>query len=85
MNITPEKLQLLLHTLIKADNGDEDDLDRPFAFFLQDREIQEDLAECMQWMLINQERTVPVIFKPQSIFKFVPVPLNLSSHQDSFF
>lgn len=79
VNITPEKLQLLLHTLIKADNGDEDDLDRPFAFFLQDREIQEDLAECMQWMLINQERTVPVIFKPQSIFKVRPVTRCTSS------
>eukprot|EP00095_Tigriopus_kingsejongensis_P005939 maker-scaffold316_size209483-snap-gene-1.29 protein:Tk05939 transcript:maker-scaffold316_size209483-snap-gene-1.29-mRNA-1 annotation:"notchless protein homolog 1" len=79
VGITTDKLQVLLQALLRAEDEDSEDADRPFAFYLQDREIQVDLAECMKWMLINQERTVPVIFKPQSVFKVKPVTRCTSS------
>lgn len=69
VDITPDKLRVLLVALLKEEDDEDETAERPFNFYLSDRQIESTLDECMKWLLIDQERTVPVIFKPQSVFR----------------
>lgn len=76
-DVTPKKLEILIQTLIKQsrdqddDDDDEDDdlSDRPFLFYLGGEEISVNLGECLDKLNINKERTLPILFKPQAVFK----------------
>ena len=72
VSITPEQLLVLVRALLKDQNDDDDDdedQERPFLFFLDEEQIRETLEETFKRIYINKERTVPVIFKPQSLFR----------------
>ena len=82
-NVTTEKLKLLLrafhqaekNTTTKKNNEEEDDedfMDVPYLFFLNGHEIKTTIEDCMNQMfqLINTEKTVPIVYQPQAIFRF---------------
>lgn len=51
------------------DEDDEDALDRPYLFYVGDEEVRTNLKECLWRVIVNRERTVPIVYKPQAIFK----------------
>ena len=82
-NVTTEKLKLLLrafhqaekNAITKKNNEEEDDedfMDVPYLFFLNGHEIKTTIEDCMNQMfqLINTEKTVPIVYQPQAIFRF---------------
>ena len=78
LDISQKKLEVLIQALIKQHNEDEGadededefiDPDRPFLFYLGAEEIKEKLAEVMEKVDVNKERTVPIVYKPQAVFK----------------
>lgn len=78
MSAGPEQLLVLVRALLADQQKDDDDdensddiKERPFLFFLDEEEIKTSLADTFNRIIINKERTVPVIFKPQSLFRLV--------------
>ena len=74
IDLGPKKLEVLLKALIKSDEDrdedeDEDALDRPYLFFLGEDEIKTSIRELVKTLEINKERSLPITYKPQSIFK----------------
>ena len=81
-NVTTEKLKLLLRAFHQAEKNttkknneeedDEDFMDVPYLFFLNGHEIKTTIEDCMNQMfqLINTEKTVPIVYQPQAIFRF---------------
>lgn len=71
VDIKPDQLLVLIRALLAQDEDqDEDEVkDRPFKFYLESEEIIQTLDETIQKLLVNKERTVPIIFKPQAIFR----------------
>ena len=47
-------------------------MDVPYLFFLNGHEIKTTIEDCMNQMfqLINTEKTVPIVYQPQAIFRF---------------
>merc|ERR1711963_804091 len=73
-----EKLMLLLKAfqqleVKKGEEKDEDDLDVPYLFFTNGHEIQSSIAECIKYQILNTEKTVPIVYQPQAVFKVRPV------------
>ena len=63
------------NTTTKKNNEEEDDedfMDVPYLFFLNGHEIKTTIEDCMNQMfqLINTEKTVPIVYQPQAIFRF---------------
>jgi ribosome assembly protein 4 len=82
----PKNLKLLnlFHNIFlliqSSDDEDEDDiLDVPYLFFLNGHEIQTSIAECAKHQLLNTEKTLPIIYQPQAVFKVRPVSRCTSS------
>ena len=75
LNVNSSQLLSLVRALIKAegDNDEDEDEDgvddRPFLFYVQDQEITSSLEETLRPLFVDKERAVPVVFKPQSLFK----------------
>ena len=73
--MTPTQLRSLIRALIKAEGDDNDDEDgesaddRPFLFYVQDQEVKDNLEETLRPLFVDRERAIPVVFKPQSLFK----------------
>jgi len=91
-NVTTEKLKLLLRAFHQAEKNattkknneeedDEDFMDVPYLFFLNGHEIKTTIEDCMNQMfqLINTEKTVPIVYQPQAIFRVRPVSRCTSS------
>merc|ERR1711963_1302411 len=74
---TKEKLMLLLKAFqqleVKKSEDEDDDLDVPYLFFINGHEIQSSIAECIKYQILNTEKTVPIVFQPQAVFKVRPV------------
>ena len=51
----------------------------PYLFFLNGHEIQTSIAECAKHQLLNTEKTLPIIYQPQAVFKVRPVSRCTSS------
>merc|ERR1712029_1196141 len=72
-----EKLMLLLKAFqkleVKKGEDDDEDLDVPYLFFINGHEIQSTIAECVKFQIVNTEKTVPIVFQPQAVFKVRPV------------
>ena len=68
-----EKLMLLLKAFqkleVKKGEDDDEDLDIPYLFFINGHEIQSTIAECVKYQIVNTEKTVPIVFQPQAVFK----------------
>lgn len=82
----PKNLKLLnlchnIFLLIQSsDDEDEDDiLDVPYLFFLNGHEIQSSIAECAKHQILNTEKTLPIVYQPQAVFKVRPVSRCTSS------
>ena len=77
--MSTEKLKLLLQAFKKTtpktkgenEDDEEEDLDVPYLFFINGHEIQSTIAECLKHQIINTEKTVPIIYQPQAIFKYI--------------
>jgi hypothetical protein len=65
VNVSPDDLLVILRAFIT----DDDEREKPVLFYLAQTEITSTLAECMKKHLVNLERTLPITFKPQAIFK----------------
>lgn len=91
-NVTTEKLKLLLRAFHQAERNtikknneeeedDEDFMDVPYLFFLNGHEIKTTIEDCMNQMfqLLNTEKTVPIVYQPQAIFRVRPVSRCTSS------
>ncbi len=86
-NVTPDKLKLLLEAFHKTqpkpktDDDDEEDEfeDVPYLFFINEQEIKTNIADCIQYQIINTEKSVPIVYQPQAIFKVRPVARCTSS------
>ena len=73
-SVTKEKLMLLLKAfqkleVKKGEEEDEEDLDVPYLFFINGHEIQTSLSECIKYQIVNTEKTVPIVYQPQAVFK----------------
>jgi len=78
VSVKPAQLLSLVRALLKErDEDDEDEegslQERPILFFVQEQEITESLKDTMAMLLVNRERAVPVVYKPQSVFRVRPV------------
>ncbi len=82
-NVTNDKLKLLLQafqaTQTQKGEDEEVDLDVPYLFFINGHEIQSSIAECIRHQILNTEKTVPIIYQPQAVFKVRPVSRCTSS------
>lgn len=83
-NVTSDKLKLLLQAFQKTvpkekDDDENDDLDVPYLFFINGHEIQTSIEECVKYQILNTEKTVPIIYQPQAVFKVRPVARCTSS------
>ena len=56
------------------DDDDEEDeeamLERPYLFYVGEEEVKSSIRECFKRVLVNRERTLPVIYKPQAMFRW---------------
>ena len=79
-NVSNDKLKLLLKAFHEAEkssnkkkNQDEDDdedfMDVPYLFFINGHEIQTTIEECIKYQILNTEKTVPIVYQPQAVFK----------------
>ena len=77
-DVSTEKLKLLLrafHQVEKSskskkdDEEDEDFMDVPYLFFINGHEIKSTIDECIKYQILNTEKTVPIVYQPQAIFK----------------
>jgi len=83
-SVTNDKLKLLLQAFKKScpssdDEDEEDILDVPYLFFLNGHEIQSSIAECAKHQILNTEKTLPIVYQPQAVFKVRPVSRCTSS------
>ena len=87
-NVTPEKLKLLLQAFhktqpkdkAKSEDDDEDAFeDVPYLFFINEHEIKTTVADCIKHQIVNTEKSVPIVFQPQAVFKVRPVARCTSS------
>ena len=85
-NVTAGKLKALLQAFreqykdtSELDEKDDDDDDRPYLFFINDHEIKTDIYECVQHQILNIEKTVPIVYQPQAVFRVRPVSRCTSS------
>ena len=69
MDITPDKLTLLIQAFIE----DEEEKDRPFLYSINDVEVTSSVKDCLKNQLIDTEKTIDIVFKPQAVFKVSPV------------
>lgn len=69
--ITPAKLEQVLHGLLrqKANQDDEDNDDRPFAFYLNDLELVGDLGTHLTQHNVSMEGVLKLVFRPQAVFR----------------
>ena len=90
VSLGPEKLLVLLRALLKqrreqdGDDDDDDDdheaiLERQYLFYVGEEEVKNTIKECFKRVLVNKERTLPVIYKPQAMFRVRPVTRCTSS------
>ena len=81
-NVSNDKLKLLLKAFheaekssnkkkIQDDNEDDDEdfMDVPYLFFINGHEIQTTIEECIKYQILNTEKTVPIVYQPQAVFK----------------
>ena len=80
-NVSNDKLKLLLKAFHEAekssnkkkiqdnDEDDEDFMDVPYLFFINGHEIQTTIEECIKYQILNTEKTVPIVYQPQAVFK----------------
>ena len=54
-------------------------LDVPYLFFINGHEIQTSIAECVKFQILNTEKTIPIVYQPQAVFKVRPVSRCTSS------
>merc|ERR1712238_399239 len=83
-SVTNDKLKLLLQAFKKScpssdDEDEEDILDVPYLFFLNGHEIQSSIAECAKLQILDTEKTLPIVYQPQAVFKVRPVSRCTSS------
>lgn len=78
VNVTNDKLKLLLQAF-QQNSEDDEDFDLPYLFFINGHEIQSSIEECVKHQIINTEKTVPIIYQPQAVFKVRPVSRCTSS------
>ena len=74
INVTNEKLKLLLKAFQKTipkdrENDEEEDADLPYLFFINGHEIQSSIDECIKHQILSKEKTIPIVYQPQAIFK----------------
>ncbi len=48
---------------------EEDDSDRPYLFFINGQEIKTDIVACLKQVLVDTEKTVPIVYQPQAVFR----------------
>ena len=44
-------------------------MERPYLFYVGEEEVKMSLGECLKRVIVNRERTLPVIYKPQAMFR----------------
>ncbi|CAB4062076.1 RSA4 [Lepeophtheirus salmonis] len=76
---SPQELTLLVKAFLSKSNEDSEDEDVPFTFFVQDYQIKSTLRDALQAMIVESEKTLDIIFKPEAIFKVSPVSRCTSS------
>ena len=64
-DISPKKLLLVL----KAFLPDEEDQNRPYLFFVNNKEVSVTLAETLKYQLIDYESTISIVYQPQAVFR----------------
>ena len=59
--------------MLREDEGkeedDEDETDCPYLFYVGDEQVRVSLRECLKQVLVNKERTLPIVYKPQAVFR----------------
>jgi hypothetical protein len=56
---------------LTKENGDDedDDPDRPYLFFINGHEIKTNITDCLKYQLVDTEKTVPIVYQPQAVFR----------------
>ena len=44
--------------------------ERPILFYVSENQVTETLESTISNLLVNRERALPVVYKPQAIFRF---------------
>ncbi len=80
LEASSKQLEVLLKALMKENEDEIEDEDfdsRPFSFYLEGKsnsiEINEDLKSALNKVYVDGERAVPIVFKPQAVFRVKPV------------
>ncbi len=79
VSLGQDKLIVLLRALLKQkreEDGDDDDEEAaeeadstPYLFYVGEEEVRTDIRECLKRLVVNRERTLPIVYKPQAIFR----------------
>ncbi len=65
-NVNTENLQLILNALLKKDGSNEL---IPYTFFVNGKEVVNNLEETLQNETLNSEKVLEIIYQPQAIFQ----------------
>jgi len=63
--ISSEKLLLVIRAFLT----DEEEKNRPYLFFVNGKEVRENLAKTLQYQIIDYEKTVNIVYQPQAVFR----------------
>ena len=84
-NVTADKLKTLLLAFRKqlnelnGDDEDEEEEDTPYLFFINGHDIKTNIYDCVRHQIINAEKTIPIVYQPQAVFRVRPVSRCTSS------
>ena len=64
---------------LNGEDEDEEEEDTPYLFFINGHDIKTNIFDCIRHQIINAEKTVPIVYQPQAVFRVRPVSRCTSS------
>ena len=84
-SVNPSKLKTLLQAFRKqlkdtdGEDIDDEEEDTPYLFFINGHDIKTNINDCIRHQILNIEKTVPIVYQPQAVFRVRPVSRCTSS------